>query len=229
MVKDSVSVKGVFFWILAVSISGLVFYRLYPAFFVHPVYPFLNDWVTLILTVTGLYIASGGLFTWRKQIKSEVADNLHLSLLKLRDAIKHVRNPAIFPSEDYRAIQYARTKYPDKLKEELEKNVHPYVYEMRWEEITNASTEMESNLLEAEVLWGPEVRQIVKPLYVKITDLNIALKQNFQPKIRTKDYMEIHNIMYNQGDWLNDKEDKFGEEVVSVIKAVKDYINGKIS
>lgn len=229
MEKDNTNVERIFFWGIAIFFLGLVLYYLCPAFLHHPIYTFLQDLITLILTGMGLYIANGGLFTWRKQIKNEVADNLHLSLLKLRDVIKHVRNPAIFHSEDYKAIQYAKAKYPNKPKEEVEKNVHPYVYEMRWEEIANASTELESNLLKAEVLWGSDVKKIIKPLYRKITELNIALKQNFEPKLRTKDFMEIHDVMYDKGDWLNDKEDEFGEEIIKVIEEVRNYINSKIS
>lgn len=229
MGKDGINVEKVFFWGLAAFLFGLVLYYLCPTFLDHQIYTFLKDLITLLFTGMGLYIANGGLFTWKKQIKNEVADNLHLSLLKLRDAIRHVRNPAIFPSEDYKAMQYASAKYPDKPKEELEKNVHPYVYEMRWEEIATASTELELNLLKAEVLWGTEIRKLIKPLYGKLTELNIALKQNFQPELRTKDYMEIHNAMYDKRDWLNDREDKFGEEVKKVIEEVKKYINRQIS
>ena len=60
--------------------------------------------ITTGLTIWGLVIAMRGLATWRKQIKGtkefDVAYNLNYSVLKLRDAIKHVRNPAIWPSEN---------------------------------------------------------------------------------------------------------------------------------
>ena len=72
---------------------------------------------------------------------------------------------------------------------------------MRWEEITKASTEMESHLLAAEVLWGKDIFALIKPLNLKITELNIALRQNFQPELRTKSVMDIHDTIYDKGIW----------------------------
>src|ERR1035437_9099217 len=144
----------------------------------------IRDVITYALTFWGLIIATKGLVTWRKQIKGtkefETAYNLNYSVLKLRDAIKHVRNPAIWPSESYKAIQYYKAKYSDKPIEDVEKNSQGYVYEMRWEEIVSAFTEIESHLLAAEVLWGIEILSLIKPLNKKINELNIGLKQYFQ-------------------------------------------------
>ena len=136
-------------------------------------YLFIKDLITFVLTIAGIIIASKGLSTWKKQIKwnkeNEISYNLNYSILKLRDAIKHVRNPAIWNSENYKAIQYFKNKYPNRKDDEnLEKNSSIYVYEMRWEEITNAYTEMESHLLAVEVLWGSEILNKIKPLRKKV-------------------------------------------------------------
>lgn len=191
----------------------------------------IKDIVTFLFTAIGLIIAGMGLATWKKQIKGtkefETAYNLHYAVLKLRNAIKHVRNPAIFPSESNKAIQYSKNKYPDKAKENVEKDSHSSVYEMRWEEITNAFTEMESHLLAAEVSWGPEIVSLIKPLNKKVIELNINLKQNFQPELRTKDFMEIHNVIYDQSG--EDEEDAFSKEVSKAIQDITNYIKSKIS
>ena len=75
-----------------------------------PTYFFIKDLITFILTIAGIIVASGGLSTWRKQIegkkKIDVSYNLNYSILKLRDAIKHVRNPGIWNAENHKAIQY---------------------------------------------------------------------------------------------------------------------------
>ncbi len=193
----------------------------------------LKEIITFLLTLAGLIIAGMGLFTWKKQIKGskhfETGYNLHYSVLKLRDAIKHVRNPAIFPSESQRAIQYSKNKYPNKSEEEIEKSSNAYVYEMRWEEIATAATEMESHMLGAEVLWGPEILILVRPLNKKITDLNINLKQYFNPDFRTKEYMEIHDVVYDQSNWDTAEEDALTKEVSGAVKGIEDYIKTKIS
>ncbi|HUO55870.1 MAG TPA: hypothetical protein VMU27_00320 [Candidatus Paceibacterota bacterium] len=136
------------------------------SFIDQPWYQFGKDFITAALSVWGLVIATKGLVTWRKQIRGtkefDAGYNLHYALLKLRTSIRHVRSPVIWPSESYKAIQYSRAKYPHKTEAEIEKNSQPYVYEMRWEEISNALTEVESHLLAAEVLWGKEILSLMQ-------------------------------------------------------------------
>lgn len=196
-------------------------------------YLIIKDIATFVLTVAGLIIAGMGLATWKKQIKGskqfETAYNLYYSILKLKESIKHVRNPAIFPSETQRAVQYSKNKYPDKSPEDIESKANIYVYEMRWEEISKASTEVESHLLSAEVLWGPEVSSLIKPINNKITELNINLGQYFNKDLRTKDYMEIHDVIYDQGNPTIGTEDKFSEDISKAVKEITDYLKKKIS
>lgn len=195
-------------------------------------YLFLKDVVTFILTIIGLYIAGVGLVTWKKQIKGskefKTSYNLHYSVLKLRDAIKHVRNPIIWNSENYKAIEYFKNKYPGKANDkDLEKNSDVVVYNMRWEEITNAYTEMESHLLSAEVLWDAEILDKVKPLKKKVAELNINLKQYLEPELRTKSIEDIRNIIYDQSNEA--EEDTFSKEVTESIEGITNYIKKKIS
>lgn len=192
-----------------------------------PTYLFIKDLITFILTIAGIIVAGGGLSTWKKQIegkkKLEVSYNLNYSVLKLRDAIKHVRNPAIWNAENYKAIQYFKNKYPERKDDEnLEKNSSIYVYEMRWEEITTAFTEMESHLLSAEVLWGSEILNKIKPLRKKVTELNISLKQYLTPELRTKKLEEIDKIVYDMGN--ENEKDSFSQEIDKIIEGITDYI-----
>ena len=196
-----------------------------------PNYLFLKDLIALILTTSGIVIAGMGLSTWRKQIRGskefKTSYNLHYSLLKLRSAIKHVRNPAIWNAESYRAIQYFKKKYPERINDEdLEKKSSVYVYEMRWEEITKAFEEVESHLLAAEVLWGNAILEKIKPIRGKTIELNIALKQYLDPELRTKNYMDLHNIIYDQSDGNN--EDAFSKDVNNCIENIANYLRQKI-
>ena len=194
-------------------------------------YIFIKDIVTFIFTITGLIIAGIGLSTWKKQIKGnkefETGYNLHYSVLKLRDAIKHVRNPAIWPSESNKAAIYSKEKHPNKSEEEIQNNAHVNVYEMRWEEITNAYTEIESHLLAAEALWGSHILALVKPLKKKITELNISLQQHFQPELRTKDYSVLRDVVYDGSS--ENEEDNFGKEISKIIQDITNYLKSKIS
>lgn len=87
---------------------------------------------------------------------------------------------------------------------------------------------MESHLLAAEVLWGPEILELMKPLNKKIVELNIALQQNFQPELRTKNVITLHDVIYDKGDGSTG-EDAFSKEVSQALKGITDYIKSKIS
>jgi hypothetical protein len=199
-------------------------------FISQPIYIFIKDVFTCIFTIAGLVIAGFGLATWKKQIKGikefEASYNLNYSLLKLRDAIRHVRNPAIWPAEQNKAAEYFKNKYPNIKERDLNKNASASVYEMRWEEITNAYTEMESHLLAAEVLWGSEILDKIRPLHKNVTELNIGLKQYLEPELRTKNHEEIDDIVYDSSDENN--KDIFSQKVDQSIKGVTDYIKQKI-
>lgn len=193
-------------------------------------YLITKDVLTALFTLTGLVIAGLGLATWKKQIKGsrefEVSHNLHFAMLKLREAIKHVRNPAIWPSESQQAVKFIKEKNPEKSEEELKKNENAHVYEMRWQKITNAYTEAESHLLAAEALWGHEIMDLTKPLNKKVRELNINLNQNFAPEMRTKDLMAIHDVIYDKSS--ETEQDAFSTEVSKNIDAIADYLREKI-
>ena len=193
-------------------------------------YLITKDIRTPLFTFSGLVIAGFGLATWKKQIKGskefEAVHNLHFAMLKLREAIKHVRNPAIWPSESQRAVKFIKERSPEKSDEELKKNEHAFVYEMRWQKITDAYTEAESHLLTAEALWGHEIMDLTKPLNKKVRELNINLNQNFAPEMRTKDLMAIHDVIYDKSS--ETEQDAFSTEVSKSIDAVADYLRGKI-
>jgi len=195
------------------------------------VYLIVKDFIAFILTTAGIIIAGMGLFTWQKQIKGskefKASYNLNYSLLRLRNAIKYVRNPAIWPSEQYMATQYFKNKYPEKVGTEEEKNIsNSYVYEMRWEKITNAYEKMESHILAAEVLWGSEILEKIKPLKKKVNELSIMLKQNFTPfDLRAHSQKEIGEVIYDMSS--DNKEDNFNEEVNNAIEEIKKYLKEK--
>lgn len=195
-------------------------------------YIVVKDVITFALTVAGLVIAGMGLATWKKQIKGtkdfETAYNVNYAVLKLRAAIKHVRNPAIWPSENQKAVEDTKSKYPNKSEEEIVKNSHSYVYEIRWQKIIYALTELESHLLAAEVLWGSEILKLIRPLNKKVTELNMHLSQNFQtPDHRTKDMMQIHDVIYDKS--YEDNEDAFSMEVNTIIQSISTYLKSKMS
>ena len=188
----------------------------------------IKDIITFGFTIWGLVIASEGLSVWKKQTRGvkdfDTAYSLNYSVLKLRNAIKSVRNPAIWPSESNRAVEYFKKKYHDRVDEpDVAKKTTAYVYEMRWEEITAAYTEMESHLIAAEVLWGPEIKLKIKPLMDLVGKLNIRLRHYHDSNLRAASKWEdLHDTVFDQSDGVT--EDAFGQQVATAIDDISEYI-----
>jgi|SRR5581483_542423 len=187
-----------------------------------------KDVFTFLLSLAGLIIAGVGLATWKKQLRGvkefDAAFDLNFSILKLREAIKYVRKIVIWPSEHNEAYKYSETKYPNLSESDRQKNLNAYVYELRWQKISGAVTDLDSHLLAAEVLWGKDIVKIVKKLEAKVTELNIGLEQYFKPELRTREYVALHELIFDRGE----KDDDFRREIEKIIEEIKDYMKQKI-
>lgn len=192
-----------------------------------PIYIFLKDITTLILTTAGIIIASSGLSTWKKQIKGgkefEIGYNLNYAVLKMRGAIKDVRNPFVWNNETEDAEKNYREKYPESSNEDQKKNASSYVYVLRWKKISEASTEMESHLLGAEILWGKEVLTKIKPINNCIKKLNMSIYRHFKPELRSK--LDDEDIIFNTG--TEENPDKFSIDVDKAVEEIHNYIESK--
>lgn len=193
-------------------------------------YFFIKELIAFILAIVGIIIAIEGLSTWKKQIKGtknfEVSYDLNYSVLKLRDAIKYVRNPAIWNNEKYKAIQYFKNNHSEKKSDEdTEKNSDICVYKMRWEKVTNAYTEMESHLLAAEVLWGSEILNKIKPLNKKVVKLNMSLRRYLMLGSRINNSENLSEIVYDTSD--ENKKDSFSQEIDEAVEEIANYIKQK--
>lgn len=116
----------------------------------------MKDVVTIVATCAGIYFAASGLSTWKRQMKGQTEYELARRLLRctyvLRDAIYNVRRPEILAYErvmpdDYSLLTDAQIKY----------SVMNTAYHNRWEKVTTARAELQSELLESEAVWGRQV------------------------------------------------------------------------
>lgn len=106
----------------------------------------------------GASVALRGLDTWRRQLRGSVEYELARRLLRCtyrwREAIKSVRRPMVWA--------YEMPAPPKEDRETMsEEEVHHYGYAMayqnRWEKVVEARDELQTELLEAEALWGKEI------------------------------------------------------------------------
>ena len=182
------------------------------------VYEIVKDIIYVLFAGAGVVVAWKGLFIWRDHAQGnteyEIARKLYKSVLKLRDAIKLVRNPGIWPAE----TQEAHAKYPDA----PEGTTHA-VYYLRWEKVTEAYSELELEQLEAEVLWRNNIIKKLDSIKNCVKKLNIYLTDHLRPtdrKIKPQD--ETFKMIYDIGE-----SDEFSKEVESSAKEVADFVKPK--
>lgn len=106
-----------------------------------------------IVTAT---VAIYGLKSWKKELNGkanfEVARGLIRATYKLRDEISYSRNP--FTS----AHEFPKGYDPLQKTPEKEAEAWSYVFTNRWKPIAEAVQEFDTQTLEAEALWGSDIK-----------------------------------------------------------------------
>jgi hypothetical protein len=160
--------------------------------------------VTALAAAATAVTALAGLRTWKKQahfqINHDAAYRILTSAYKLRNALQLVRNPIITGGEISGATGESREGQEKRRVSTQEDLVA--VYEKRWGAVSNALSELDAGLLEGEVLWGSDIRELAKPLKMCAIELYTAI--------------QIHFDAFNQGDrrWKTPEDLRDNDEVV---------------
>ncbi len=108
---------------------------------------------------TTAYVAYKGLEKWKSELAGkadfEAARNFIRSVYKLRNAIEGCRSPFVSAVEFPENYRVGMAGLSDKEKGDA----WLYVYNNRWEPVFEAIQEFDGSTLEAEALWGSEVKE----------------------------------------------------------------------
>jgi hypothetical protein len=185
----------------------------------------------IILTI----IAFLGLQAWKKQLKGNTEYNLARrflrSVYKIRNAIDYIRNPFITSGETASAIHESNIVI-DKSDPDNRVTSQNAVYQQRWNKIQEALSEFNVELFEAEVLWGKEIRRVVKPLGVCISELQLEiqrmlrrLQREFQEEIDEDEERRRNDIIYSFESLMSeDSENHFSKEIIKSIHDIEEFI-----
>lgn len=197
---------------------------------------YTKETISILAPIIALIIAGLGLQTWKRQLcgKSEydVARKLLIATYKYREAIQSVRHPFMDISET-----------PDppendpQLSDERRKRYYSITtaYNKRWDKVTEARIEVDTELLEAEVLWGDSIKKIYRNLFSVGKKLFIDLRHylnNISPDSSVK--LNYNNdIIYAKliGENEFSEDDKFTNDLIKSInnieKELKTHLNRK--
>lgn len=187
-----------------------------------------------VAALIGATAAWRSLKSWRQQLTGrtqyELARRLLRCVYKVRDEIRSVRNPAIFPGEFVEASTEAGIEH-DSSKPGFSHEQTRAVYHRRWRRLVDAISDFDVELLEAEVLWGQEITEQMLPLRQCINKLGININRlldSGDPNIHRrralsrKHQEEMSAVIYEVS--TNPAEDEFTAEVNAAIDPIEKFI-----
>ncbi len=169
-----------------------------------------------LAAITTAIVAVLGLRKWRQELEGkahfEAARNLIRSTYRLRDAIRTCRNPFYsaheFP-EGYKGAMGAR------ITDDEEARAWAHIYKNRWTPVWGALQEYDANTLEAEALWGSDIRTKTDSLRQRLRELNAAIDAILSDKA-------------SGGQTFKEDRD-FGKEMRSIAAASPDDVQNELN
>lgn len=197
----------------------------------------LKDLVLSGAAITGAVVAVKGLGTWQRQLKGqseyELSRRILVSVFKYRDAINGVRHPAMWayempsPPEDEAAkMSTEQVRFYGTSK----------AYQARWDKVQAERTSLYADLLEAEAIWGAELKQLFKKVFDLEHELFTRIRHYIElinpdtSEAKKEAIMKIddkaRDIMY---DDLSEEPDEYKKDLISAIEQIEKYLKPKLS
>jgi hypothetical protein len=134
-----------------------------------------KDVIVACAAAVTAFMAVVGINRWRDELKGkaefEVARTLIRASYKLRDEIAIARSPLVRPAEFPSAYWASKQHSPEE-----EAQAWAHVYNNRWEPVAEAQRAFEAASLEAEALWGSQIRDRAEALRMCAHDLWVGME-----------------------------------------------------
>ncbi|WP_043319744.1 hypothetical protein [Microbulbifer sp. HZ11] len=141
----------------------------------------IKDIILAVAAATTAFIAYRGVARWQEELKGkasfETARSLIRATYKLRDEIDYCRSPFIPASEFPENYSPLGDRDP-----KIEGDAYLHIYRNRWQPVSDAVQEFEASILEAEALWGSELKEKSEMLRTCVRDLKSAIQTVIEDK-----------------------------------------------
>ena len=197
----------------------------------------MKDIIFIGVGITGAVVAVKGLGTWQRQLKGQseydLSRRLLVALFKIRDAINGVRNPMMLGHE-----------IPIPSKDEAKKMSHDQIsffgtskaYQSRWDKVQKERTNLYADLLEAEALWGLDLKNLFRTIYELEHELFTYIRlylRVINPDDSERSRQAYEKILGNKRDImyddLGDEDDDYKKEFREGVEKIEEYLKPKLS
>lgn len=197
----------------------------------------VKDVLYCVAALVGIYVGLQGLSTWKKQLRGKTDYNLSKSILvtlfKYRDTIHSLRHPAMFGYEMPEPKDEERSAMSS---DEIRFYGLQKAYEKRWSAVQDQRAKLYGDLVEAEALWGNDLKAIFKEIFSLEHELFVSVRnyltmsnpkenENRKAAVRRLD-LKRRDILY---DDLSDDGDEFKNDLANQIGKAEDYLKSKLN
>ena len=173
-------------------------------------------------------VAVKGLESWRRELKGktefETAKGMIKATYKLRDELSNCRSPLI------RAYEFPDFYKGSTGKHSAEEEAEAWanVYEKRWEPVWKAIQDFDVQTLEAEALWGKDVREKTDELRQCARELNTAIEAVISNKASGgQDFQSDRNFGKEMGrkvSAVKESENPLSQKIVRSIRNIENFV-----
>jgi len=186
----------------------------------------IKDVIVSIAAIVTASIAVFGITSWRRELKGksdfDAARRLMKSTYMLRDSISAARDPLIsgyeFP-EDYEGA-LGETTAEDKAK------AYFHVFNNRWKPIIEALQEFDTAALEAEAIWGAEIKVKTNTFRKTLNKLQASKQMHVQNMLHDNNYLDENMAQTIHRDLFDTvrmgEENQLSNDIEAAIKAIEE-------
>ena len=182
--------------------------------------PLFKDIVLSLAAITTMFVAIYGLNKWRAEHRGkarfDAAKTLLSSIYSVRNNFEMVRSGWLDASEF--PEKYA-AKYPSERSAQNKADANWYVYKNRLEPLISAMNELDTALIEGEVLWGAEVKEQGRKINGSYNRLVRSIKDLIAEEYRGIDDPRDESIKQYRQDVAasRDSEDELSKQIRSSV------------
>ncbi len=194
-----------------------------------------KDIITGFAALTAAIVAVIGLRAWRSQLKGkteyELAQRVLRAVYKVRDAMHFVRHPFMSASEISQAMKEAGIE-GNPLDAKVNARSQEAAYQKRWTKVQEAWADLDLNTLEAEALWGQEIREKLKPLRQCVSTLFASIQTYLRglatpPRELDAQRMErTDNVIYGSPEDAD--RNPFTAEIIKAVGQVENFLKPRL-
>ena len=188
-----------------------------------------RDIIVALAALAAAWFARKGINTYRDEFavkdQYELAKRLIHAVYKVRDGFAHVRHPFMSVAEYPKDEQGKLLSDATSRKSQYESV--SYAYEKRWERLVTALRDLESEMTQAQVFWGPDKSNMLTPVRQCVVSLQIAVENRLRSILGEEVYSNSEErtaerqVLYSMGDL---SKDGFAQKIQGALDPIENMV-----